>query len=319
MSISDAARHAEVTRILQSSSAEEALGMELHGAPPNALRQAYLRRSLLVHPDKCNHPKAGEAFRCLTDAYKTLTEGNSSCGSSGFASASSPPQRDRPYEDFRHSRSSSDVGFDPFEFFRKTAQQGFQAGDLSQADFSQLFGRPEAMGGALLGAAVVGGLAGLLGGALGAASDAARNRSECSCQHSFSGRCDSCRSGLRGSSSAGGAAVGLAFGAMFGAAVGAALGSAVASAKSSDDRARGRAAGAGTSGAGGHEGSNVTHCAVGHLLERRVEQSFRRCDNCGFKQSPGALTWCCPRCCRDICPRCGGETGAFRPEGCEHQ
>ncbi|KAI9359335.1 DnaJ domain-containing protein [Zopfochytrium polystomum] len=41
-------------------------------ATSNDIRRAYLRRSLLCHPDRCLHPQANEAFQRLSNAYQTL-------------------------------------------------------------------------------------------------------------------------------------------------------------------------------------------------------------------------------------------------------
>ena len=55
-----------------------ALHHEVLGLPgdvaldPSTLRKAYLRTALHVHPDKCAHPSAGEAFRLISRAYDVL-------------------------------------------------------------------------------------------------------------------------------------------------------------------------------------------------------------------------------------------------------
>lgn len=43
-----------------------------HGAPTSAMRTAYRRRCLAVHPDKCSHPLAACALEAVQAAYQTL-------------------------------------------------------------------------------------------------------------------------------------------------------------------------------------------------------------------------------------------------------
>jgi hypothetical protein len=63
--------------IIGAASSAAALGLPapLRCALPSAaeVRTAFRRRALRVHPDKCGHSLATEAFRRLTDAYEELT------------------------------------------------------------------------------------------------------------------------------------------------------------------------------------------------------------------------------------------------------
>ena len=45
-----------------------------HGAPTSAMRTAYRRRCLAVHPDKCSHPLAACALEAVQAAYQTLCD-----------------------------------------------------------------------------------------------------------------------------------------------------------------------------------------------------------------------------------------------------
>jgi len=44
-------------------------------ADAGALRKAYLKQSLICHPDRCNHPRATEAFQFVAEAYDVLSSG----------------------------------------------------------------------------------------------------------------------------------------------------------------------------------------------------------------------------------------------------
>ncbi|KAL3698923.1 hypothetical protein R1sor_016945 [Riccia sorocarpa] len=71
----DAERFEEVTRILgpDVSNAYEILGVKRE-VPPADLKKRYWKLSLLVHPDKCEHPQAHEAFMVLNNAFKDLQD-----------------------------------------------------------------------------------------------------------------------------------------------------------------------------------------------------------------------------------------------------
>jgi DnaJ family protein C protein 8 len=38
------------------------------------IKKRFRMLSVLVHPDKCSHPKAADAFHSLEQAYKTLLD-----------------------------------------------------------------------------------------------------------------------------------------------------------------------------------------------------------------------------------------------------
>eukprot|EP00443_Scrippsiella_acuminata_P002710 CAMPEP_0115231178 /NCGR_PEP_ID=MMETSP0270-20121206/33103_1 /TAXON_ID=71861 /ORGANISM="Scrippsiella trochoidea, Strain CCMP3099" /LENGTH=518 /DNA_ID=CAMNT_0002645805 /DNA_START=28 /DNA_END=1585 /DNA_ORIENTATION=+ len=238
-----------IERILQGRTAWEVLGVAVR-SPKGTCRQAYLRESLMVHPDKCKHPRAGEAFRRLADAYKHLSEGgpwrdgsaaaSSQKQSTNSSSSYDQHQRGHPFyqpHGSDHERGGRGPGGgDPFAFFRDAAEQAFQSGEFSRDDFSDLFGEPAAVGGALVGAVLIGGLGSILGGALGSVaggSVALDSVSACQCQRMRreGGRCEFCRGGVALGGSLGGAAgrtAGLALGVAAGASIGAKLGSAIA-------------------------------------------------------------------------------------------
>jgi preprotein translocase subunit Sec63 len=51
--------------------AYEVVGVQ-QSAPAAEIKKAYWRLSLLIHPDKCTHPGANEAFQALSRAAKEL-------------------------------------------------------------------------------------------------------------------------------------------------------------------------------------------------------------------------------------------------------
>jgi curved DNA-binding protein CbpA len=40
--------------------------------PAGEIKKRYWRLSLLIHPDKCDHPQANDAFQAVTAAAKEL-------------------------------------------------------------------------------------------------------------------------------------------------------------------------------------------------------------------------------------------------------
>ncbi|KAL2614243.1 hypothetical protein R1flu_025935 [Riccia fluitans] len=74
-SANDAERFEEVTRILgpDVENAYEILGVKREVSPAD-LKKKYWKLSLLVHPDKCEHPQAHEAFMALNKAFKDLQD-----------------------------------------------------------------------------------------------------------------------------------------------------------------------------------------------------------------------------------------------------
>eukprot|EP00899_Mesostigma_viride_P025454 jgi/Mesvir1/6093/Mv00810-RA.1 len=68
-------REAEVARILslKSRDAYDILGVEPNAAP-GVVKKRFWKLSLLVHPDKCSHPKAGDAFGIVDKAAKELMD-----------------------------------------------------------------------------------------------------------------------------------------------------------------------------------------------------------------------------------------------------
>ena len=39
-------------------------------ADDNAIKKAYRKLTVLVHPDKCSHPRAEEAFKAVNESYQ---------------------------------------------------------------------------------------------------------------------------------------------------------------------------------------------------------------------------------------------------------
>ncbi|XP_050375357.1 uncharacterized protein LOC126792890 [Argentina anserina] len=74
-SANEAERFEEVTRIMDSdeNSPYDVLGANQNMAPEN-MKKRYWKMSLLVHPDKCSHPQAQEAFVKLNKAFKDLQD-----------------------------------------------------------------------------------------------------------------------------------------------------------------------------------------------------------------------------------------------------
>ncbi|KAI5071254.1 hypothetical protein GOP47_0013505 [Adiantum capillus-veneris] len=74
-SANEAERFEEVERILgpEIGNAYDLLGLKV-GASAELMKKRYWKLSLLVHPDKCTHPKAHEAFTALNQAFKDLQD-----------------------------------------------------------------------------------------------------------------------------------------------------------------------------------------------------------------------------------------------------
>ncbi|KAG6543258.1 hypothetical protein Mapa_015339 [Marchantia paleacea] len=74
-SANDAERFEEVTRIIAPDvgNAYELLGVKREVTAAD-LKKRYWKLSLLVHPDKCEHPQAHEAFMALNKAFKELQD-----------------------------------------------------------------------------------------------------------------------------------------------------------------------------------------------------------------------------------------------------
>lgn len=74
-SANEAERFEEVERILAPDieNAYELLGLRV-GTTPELLKKRYWKLSLLVHPDKCTHPQAHQAFTALNQAFKDLQD-----------------------------------------------------------------------------------------------------------------------------------------------------------------------------------------------------------------------------------------------------
>ncbi|CAM8989282.1 unnamed protein product [Rhodiola kirilowii] len=74
-SANDAERFEEVTRIMSAEADDpyDILGVN-HKMLANNLKKRYWKLSLMVHPDKCTHPQAQEAFVILNKAFKDLQD-----------------------------------------------------------------------------------------------------------------------------------------------------------------------------------------------------------------------------------------------------
>ncbi|TPX66600.1 hypothetical protein SpCBS45565_g04379 [Spizellomyces sp. 'palustris'] len=69
------AQEAEVNRILSSTAPQTILQVQCSSTTQN-LKQTYRIKALLVHPDKCDHPRAEEAFVRLRTAFEAISAGN---------------------------------------------------------------------------------------------------------------------------------------------------------------------------------------------------------------------------------------------------
>jgi curved DNA-binding protein CbpA len=74
-SSNEAERFEEVTRIMEAdaNSPYDVLGVN-HNMAADNMKKRYWKLSLLVHPDKCSHPQAQEAFVLLNKAFKELQD-----------------------------------------------------------------------------------------------------------------------------------------------------------------------------------------------------------------------------------------------------
>ncbi|CAE5962941.1 unnamed protein product [Arabidopsis arenosa] len=74
-SSNEAERFEEVTRIMEADadSPYDVLGVN-HNMAADNMKKRYWKLSLLVHPDKCSHPQAQEAFVLLNKAFKELQD-----------------------------------------------------------------------------------------------------------------------------------------------------------------------------------------------------------------------------------------------------
>ncbi|XP_048497401.1 uncharacterized protein LOC104890009 isoform X2 [Beta vulgaris subsp. vulgaris] len=74
-SANEAERFEEVTRIMgvESDNPYDIVGVN-HKMPGENMKKRYWKLSLLVHPDKCSHPQAHQAFIKLSKAFKDLQD-----------------------------------------------------------------------------------------------------------------------------------------------------------------------------------------------------------------------------------------------------
>ncbi|MCO5597957.1 hypothetical protein L7F22_052045 [Adiantum nelumboides] len=74
-SANEAERFEEVERIIAPDvgNAYELMALRV-GASADLMKKRYWKLSLLVHPDKCTHPRAHEAFTALNQAFKDLQD-----------------------------------------------------------------------------------------------------------------------------------------------------------------------------------------------------------------------------------------------------
>ncbi|QHN79026.1 GPALPP motifs-containing protein [Arachis hypogaea] len=74
-SANEAERFEEVTRIMEveADSPYDVLGVN-HNMSSDNIKKRYWKMSLLVHPDKCSHPQAHQAFIKLNKAFKELQD-----------------------------------------------------------------------------------------------------------------------------------------------------------------------------------------------------------------------------------------------------
>ncbi|XP_061366608.1 uncharacterized protein LOC133309797 [Gastrolobium bilobum] len=74
-SANEAERFEEVTRIMEveADSPYDVLGVN-HNMSSDNIKKRYWKMSLLVHPDKCSHPQANQAFIKLNKAFKELQD-----------------------------------------------------------------------------------------------------------------------------------------------------------------------------------------------------------------------------------------------------
>ena len=68
--------HCHVCRLLERPEDSAADAYEVVGLEPSAkaseIKKRYWRLSLLIHPDKCSHPRAHDAFQAVSKAAKQL-------------------------------------------------------------------------------------------------------------------------------------------------------------------------------------------------------------------------------------------------------
>ena len=68
-------RNAEVERIIRETNLYRVLGVSIQDCDnPDALKSALSKREKLVHPERCDHPRAVEALARLRHAYDVLSD-----------------------------------------------------------------------------------------------------------------------------------------------------------------------------------------------------------------------------------------------------
>lgn len=74
-SANEAERFEEITRIIgaEEASPYDVLGVSIKMSAEN-MKKRYWKLSLMVHPDKCSHPQANQAFAKLNKAFKDLQD-----------------------------------------------------------------------------------------------------------------------------------------------------------------------------------------------------------------------------------------------------
>ncbi|KNC98428.1 uncharacterized protein SPPG_06132 [Spizellomyces punctatus DAOM BR117] len=113
------AQEAEINRILSSSAPQTILQVQ-RSSTKQTLKQTYRIKALLVHPDKCDHPRAEEAFVRLRTAFETISAGNGPWRSGDEEKTSGMgTQRERERQDSfegQQTRSSSHLYSRPHLF-----------------------------------------------------------------------------------------------------------------------------------------------------------------------------------------------------------
>ena len=87
------APNANIDRVLACHNSRDLYGLLNVGrtATQSDIKKAYKKTCLKIHPDKCDHPSATDAFKALQDAYETLSDEASRILYDAVAPPPSPP------------------------------------------------------------------------------------------------------------------------------------------------------------------------------------------------------------------------------------
>jgi len=120
---------AEVKKVIACKDLYEMLGVS-KDADPSAIKKAYRKKAIKLHPDKNSAPKADEAFKEINRAYSVLSDADKKANYDQFGETS-----DNPAAQYRRQYQGQE--FDAADIFREVFGAGFAPGGGVRMNFGQ--------------------------------------------------------------------------------------------------------------------------------------------------------------------------------------